>query len=445
MSVMKWSALALAVTAASTQLASAAAFVSDQADAKGFLQDSTLNLLLRNYYFNRDNKNGSHDSVDWTQGVQGVYNSGFTQGTVGFGVDAFGYMGVKLDGGKGTTGTNNTEVSNDGEPSKDFGKAGAAVKIRFSKTEIKYGTQQPTTSPVFAVGGSRLLPQTATGTTIQSSEIKGLDLEAGRFTSATSESTVNRDGEIWATYGGASANSATYAGGKYQINDTLSASVYGLKLEDIYNQYYANLNYALALTDTQALTFDFNYYNTRDSGSAKMGDITNNTWSLSAAYSFLTAHTLTLAFQKVNGNSPFDYIGVGNNNRGGDSIFLANSIQFSDFNSPGEKSVQARYDLNMASYGVPGLSFMTRYVYGWAIDNSKIAADSPYVLAGYDRQYTDLEHHEINIEAKYVVQSGPAKDLSFRVRQAFHTADAGQIDGDHKEFRLIVDYPISIL
>ncbi|WNQ07996.1 OprD family outer membrane porin, partial [Pseudomonas aeruginosa] len=39
---------------------------------------------------------------------------------------------------------------------------------------------------------------------------------------------------------------------------------------------------------------------------------------------------------------------------GGDSIFLANSVQYSDFNGPGEKSWQARYDLNLASYGVPG-------------------------------------------------------------------------------------------
>ncbi|WP_416059052.1 OprD family outer membrane porin, partial [Pseudomonas aeruginosa] len=45
---------------------------------------------------------------------------------------------------------------------------------------------------------------------------------------------------------------------------------------------------------------------------------------------------------------------------GGDSIFLANSVQYSDFNGPGEKSWQARYDLNMASYGVPGLTFMVR-------------------------------------------------------------------------------------
>lgn len=93
MKVMKWSAIALAVSAGSTQFAVADAFVSDQAEAKGFIEDSSLNLLLRNYYFNRDGKEGRGDRVDWTQGFLTTYESGFTQGTVGFGVDAFGYPG----------------------------------------------------------------------------------------------------------------------------------------------------------------------------------------------------------------------------------------------------------------------------------------------------------------------------------------------------------------
>lgn len=67
MKVMKWSAIALAVSAGSTQFAVADAFVSDQAEAKGFIEDSSLNLLLRNYYFNRDGKEGRGDRVDWTQ------------------------------------------------------------------------------------------------------------------------------------------------------------------------------------------------------------------------------------------------------------------------------------------------------------------------------------------------------------------------------------------
>ncbi len=47
--------------------------------------------------------------------------------------------------------------------------------------------------------------------------------------------------------------------------------------------------------------------------------------------------------------------------------------------------------------------------------------------------------------AKYAVQQGPAKDLSFRIRQAGHPGNADQAEGDQNEVRLIVDYPISIL
>ncbi|MFV3305603.1 OprD family porin [Pseudomonas sp. NY15181] len=441
MKVMKWSAIALAVSAGTTQLAMAEPFVGNQADAKGFVEDSSLNFLVRNYYFNRNKKDGARDSRDWTQGFWANYNSGFTQGVVGFGVDAFGYLGLKLDGGSGYGATGNLPVHDNGEKADDFGKAGGAVKVRISKTELKAGDMQPT-APVFAVGGTRLLPQTASGIALMSSEIEGLDLEGGHYYSGTGQDTTNRDGEIWSQYGGVTANSADFIGGKYAFNDQFSAQLYGAQVEDLWDQYYVNLNYTLPIAEDQSLGFDVNYYNTRESGSAKLGDISNNTYSLAAAYSFLRAHTLTLAFQKVNGNTPFDYIGIGDNNAGGDSIFLANSIQYSDFNGPGEKSWQARYDLNMKEYGVPGLTFMTRYVHGDDIDGTKIDPNSPYANYGYG---ADGKHHETNVEAKYVVQEGPAKDLSFRVRQSWHRANTDQAEGDIDEFRLIVDYPLSVL
>lgn len=448
MRVMKWSMIALAVAAAaSTQMASAAPFVSDQAEAKGFVEDAKFDLLLRNYYFNRDRKNGSNDQKDWTQGFWGNFSSGYTQGTVGVGVDAFGYLGIKLDGGDGTAGSGNMSRDSQGHNDDDFGKAGAAVKLRISKTELKFGEMQPSTSPVFAVGGSRLLPQTATGFQLQSSEVKNLDLEAGHFYSASSQDEMNSDGELHATYATSDAlavtgNTMDYIGGKYGISDDLSVSLYGSKFEDIWDQYYANVNYTIPMGGDQSLNLDGNIYRTIDTGSAKAGDISNTTFSLAAAYSFLKAHTVTLAFQKVNGDTPFDYVGVGDNNRGGDSIFLANSIQYSDFNAPNEKSAQVRYDLKMAEYGVPGLSFMARYVKGWDIDGTKMDATSPYAAYGYGE---DGKHHETNFEAKYVVQAGPAKDLSFRVRQAWHRANTDQAEGDINEFRLIVDYPISVL
>ncbi|KHA71065.1 OprD family porin [Pseudomonas sp. P155] len=449
MRVMKWSMIALAVAAAaSTQVATAAPFVSDQAEAKGFVEDAKLDVLLRNYYFNRDKKNTtSNDSKDWTQGFLSNFSSGYTQGTVGVGVDAFGYLGIKLDGGDGTTGSGNMSTDSQGHNHDSLGKAGAAIKARISKTELKFGEFQPSTAPVFAVGGSRLIPQTATGFQLQSSEIQNLDLEAGHFYSASSQDEMNSSGELHSQYSSTTENPVTgktmdFAGGKYGITDNLSVSLYGSKFKDIWNQYYSNVNLTTPISGDTSLNTDFNIYRTTDTGDAKAGEISNTTFSLATALSFLKAHTVTLAFQKVNGDTPFDYVGVGDNNRGGDSIFLANSIQYSDFNGPNEKSAQVRYDLKMAEYGVPGLSFMTRYVKGWDIDGDKMAADSPYRAYGYGE---DGKHHETNLEAKYVVQAGPAKDLSFRIRQAWHRGNTDQAEGDVNEFRLIVDYPLSIL
>ena len=444
MQAMKWSILALAVAAGTTQLA----FADQQSQSKGFVEDSKLTLLNRNYYFNRDRNSGSSDRIDWSHGFLMNYASGFTQGTVGVGVDAFGYLGIKLDGGRGTSGTGNLPTNSRGEPADEYSTAGAAVKVRISNTVLKYGNLQPT-SPVFALGGSRLFPQSGTGFMLTSEEIENLFLEAGHFTAARDNINTYHDGNLGAQLTGGTTNitskSGDYVGGKYKISDQLSTSLYYGRLEDLWNQYYANVNFVQPLSANQSLTFDANYYYTKDAGSAKLGDISNNTFSLAAAYS-IDAHTFTLGFQKVNSDTPFDYVGAGGKGNavgsGGDSIFLANSIQFSDFNAPGEKSWQARYDLNMATLGVPGLSFMARYVRGTGIEATNNAA---YAGIGYE---DGDKERETNLEAKYVLQTGPAKDLSFRIRQSWHRGDVSTGSGNSgnvNEFRLITEYPLSIL
>ncbi len=85
---LKHSAIVLAVSAAASQFAAAEPFVTDQADAKGLVEDAKLDVLLRNQYYDHDGKNGFADNRDWTQGFLANFSSGYTQGTVGFGVDA---------------------------------------------------------------------------------------------------------------------------------------------------------------------------------------------------------------------------------------------------------------------------------------------------------------------------------------------------------------------
>lgn len=408
MQVMKWSTLALAVTAATTQLA----FASAQSESNGFVEDSSLNVLLRNTYWNRDYKNDTADRKTWGQGFIGTFESGFTQGTVGVGVDAFGLLGLKLDGGQ-------ADMFPGAEKDWDdsVGQAGAAVKVRFSNTVIKYGDQMPNL-PVLAYDDSRLLPQSFTGTMVTSSEIEGLELNAGHFTAESPMASAARDD--------AQLDSIDVAGGSYQFTDDFSAALYYSDIEDKATKKYANLNYNIPFSDDQSLNFDFNIYKSEYDKEflATASDEDNTIWSLAGKYT-TGAHAFILAYQQNSGDRGYLY-DIGD---GGSSIWLANSY-YSDFNNKDEKSLQASYELDFAEYGVPGLSWKTAYVYGKDID----------VGAG-----SDAKEREFFNQVKYVIQNGAAKDLSFKARNSIYRASNNLGSPDLNEWRLFVEYPLEIL
>lgn len=415
MQVMKWSVIALAVAAGTSQMAVA----SSQSESNGFIEDSSFNIFNRVLYMNRDFRNGPNGASTSANragyleetglGIRLLYESGFTQGTVGVGFDAHSLTSIKIDSGRGRYGTGQFARTDDGRGDDTQTEVGGAIKFRVSDTVLKYGNQF-VANPVFSTDDSRILPEVATGTLLTSNEIEGLELTAGRFTALNDQAQTGRD-----SFGLKEIN---FAGASYSFTDDFSGALFASDVDDVWKKYYGNLNYNLALAEEQALNFDFNIYKTdydkKYTGTGKSED--NTIWSLAAAYS-LGAHTFTLAHQRASGDRGYDY-GVDGNG----TIWLANSVQYSDFNREDEKSWQARYDLNMASYGVPGLSFMTRYIRGTAADN-----------------YTE---RELDIEAKYVIQEGAAKDLSFRIRNAFYR-DNDQ--GDVNDFRLIVEYPLSVL
>ncbi len=430
MRVMKWSMIALAVSAGTTQFAMASA----QDDAKGFVEDSTFSINTRALYFSRDKRNndtGSSRSEETGLGFNGLYQSGFTQGTIGVGVDVIGLLGVKLDSGKGRTGLGLFPEGSDGRAQDDYSKGGAAIKFRFSNTVLKVGDQY-TTAPVFASDDSRLLPELPQGVSITSNEIKDLKLEAGHFTSSVAQAQTYKD-SISDFNGVVGLKEANFVGGVYAWTPEFTTSLYYSKVEDYWRKYYANVNWTHALSNDQSLAFDFNIYDTKSEGAgiqrAEKDNTTkldNRAFSLQGAYT-IGAHTFTLAAQKVSGDGDYGY-GID----GGGSVFLANSVARSDFNAEGEKSFQARYDINMATFGVPGLSFMTRYITG----------------SGADTGVTNNgKEWERDIEAKYVIQSGPAKDLSLRVRQATYRSSDGVYYGSASldELRLIAQYPLNIL
>ena len=189
----------------------AMSYASDQADSKGFVADSSLNILNRNMFWNQ-NGSGTH-TRDWSQALMATFNSGFTQGTIGVGIDAFADLALRIDGSTDRAGGPNIPSDANGNPDHGLAKAGGDVKFRVSNTTLKVGDLQPT-SPVFATADNYLMPQTASGFQIDSHEITGLNLEAGHYTAGTGNTSTSRSGDILASYAGVEAASASFAGGK---------------------------------------------------------------------------------------------------------------------------------------------------------------------------------------------------------------------------------------
>jgi len=380
--------------------------------------------LLRNTYFNRDYKDGAPDRRSWGQGFITTFESGFTQGTIGVGVDAYGILGVRLDGGRGHTYAAMFDRDSNGDPERDLSQAGAAIKAQFSNTVIKYGNQMPM-MPVLAYDDSRLLPETFTGTLVTSKEIEGLELNAGRFTADSAMASSSRDS--------VGLKSADVFGGTYQFNDSLSASLYFSDIEDVYKKKYANVNYVMPMGAEQSLSFDFNIYKTKYDnetipneffGDGTLGD-DSTIWSLAAKYS-VGAHAFILAHQRVSGDAGYAY----NLGDGGSAIWVANSY-YSDFNWKDERSYQASYELDFSSFGAPGLFWKTAYVYG---DNIDTASGE-----GKEREFFN--------QVQYVVQSGPVKDLSLKLRNSIYRSN-NALSGsspDLNEIRAFIEYPLSIL
>ncbi|MDQ0126606.1 imipenem/basic amino acid-specific outer membrane pore [Pseudomonas lini] len=415
----------------------------DAARPQGFVDGSSLQLINRNFYFNRDfrsrgdgvfNSRQQSYREEWAQGFQAFFSSGYTQGPVGIGVDAHALLGLKLDSGGGTSGTNLLPLDSQRRAEDDFSAGGGALKLRAFDTELKVGDLFPVT-PVFQRGDGRLLPQSFRGVSLQNASIDGLTLQGGHLHAARHKASSNHDDEITTEYGGTRFRSASYLGVDYSFADGTLLSVYQARFEDVWNQTYINLARTFNFDDGQSLALGANLYRTRDQGSAQAGEIHTNSWS-SYARLRTGAHSMMLAYQRIDGDQPFDYLGDG------DSIYLANSVLYSDFNSPNERSWQLRYDIDLAAFGLPGLSFMTRYLRGSGIDNTKVDPNGAY--AYYATLGDGGKHWERDVQLQYVIQSGPAKNLSFTVQQTIHRANSAQADGDVDQVRIITNYPLDL-
>jgi len=381
-----------------------------------FIADSKGSLEARNFYFNRDFRQaGARDKAEeWAQGFLLRMESGYTAGAVGFGLDALGMAGFKLDSGGGTAGTNLLPPDLSGGSQDRYSELGLTAKIRVSNSTLKLGTLQ-IKDPVVSSNDTRLLPGTFRGALVSVQEIDRLKLTAGQVSQINFvDSTDYQD--LTANRIGGSSDKFQFAGGDYQFLPNLTAQYRYGQLENIYQQNYLGFVHTLDLGSGQSLKSDVRYSRSTEDGNFR--DLDNQAFGALFTYS-VAGHALGLGYQRMSGDDPFPYIGRSD-------PYLVNFVQIGDFANVDERSWQARYDYNFAALGVPGLTFMTRYISG---DNVQRSAP------GEGKEW------ERNMDIAYVVQDGTFKGLGVKWRNASVRSNFGN---DLDENRLIVSYTLGL-
>ena len=415
--------LSLAIAAVGTL---SALSLSAMAAEGGFIEDSKASLNLRNFYINRDfrSTDSAHQSYaeEWTQNFILDARSGYTQGPVGFGIDALGLWSLKLDGGKGTGGTQLLPLDHDGRPADDYGRLAVAGKAKLSKTELKVG-EWMAVLPILRSDDGRSLPQTFRGAQLTSKEIDGLTLYGGQFRANSPRNDSSMSDMSMFGKPAFTSDRFNFGGAEYRFNQNRTmAGVWYSQLKDIYHQEYYNLVHSQPV-GPWTLGANLGYFVGNDDGNAKAGNLDNKTASgmFSAKYG---SHTFYVGLQKLTGKSNWMRV---NGTSGGT---LANDTYNSSFDTADERSWQVRYDYDFAALGVPGLTTMVRYINGEDADVSGV---------------TDGKEWIREFEVGYTVQAGPLKSLNMRWRNGSIRRSWANNGTDFDENRLIVSYPIKLL
>ncbi|WP_017936885.1 OprD family porin [Zestomonas thermotolerans] len=389
--------------------------------------DSKASLEARNMYLSRDfRQHGAPQAKaeEWAQGFTLRFESGFTEGTVGVGLDAIGQVGLKLDSSRDRRNTGLLPFGADSlEPEDDYSELGLTAKLRVSKSVLKVGTLQPQL-PVAAYNDVRLLSSTYSGGLLTSQEIDGLTLNLGRLDKINLRDSSSND-EM--NYGGVASAHLDLAGGSYALTPNLSLSYYYAEMEDIYRQHFVGLVHNATLGEGVTLKTDLRFFDTGEHGDQRFrnpnrvddGRIDNRFFNGMLTLG-VGAHKFGLGYQRLSGDGDFAYPGL--------DPYSINLVTFNVFTKAETDAWQVRYDYDFASLGIPGLSFMTRYVSAKDINTASVENGREW------ERDTDLV---------YVFQSGMLKGFNVRLRNAtFRSGDGLTTDVD--ENRIILGYTLPL-
>lgn len=435
----------------SLAVAIAVGVLAQQAGAAGFLEDSKASISSRTFYFNNDNREATPgtlaDQREFATIVRGDFISGYTQGTVGFGLDLTAFQAFYLGGDNKHTANNNFFPGGAQDADDAFSGAGGTAKVKFSKTEFKYGNTLAPNLPILVTNDGRVAPQMFQGGTITSKEIDGLTLTGGQLEQQRGRASSNYTGM---SVSGArlDSNKFLFAGGDWKVTKDLTLQYYYANLEDFYKQNFLGLLHVWQIDKDQSFKTDLRFFNTTSDGKNADhasgygftgnggyfgdGEIDNKMGIAMFTYT-LGGHSILVGHQRVSDSGGFAFINSGNmtegtgatTGNGGASFYSFTDSLISGFNKAGENTTFAQYSYDFARAGVPGLKASIAYLSG---DNIR-----PRAATGR------AEEQETDLRVDYVVQSGPLKGFGTTLRHGIYNGDIVGTQ-DANQTRLIFNY-----
>lgn len=390
------------------------ASLSPELMAESFFADSQGKLTLRNYYFNDGYRDGGEDRKAWAQGFLLNLQSGYTEGAVGFGLDALGLAGLKLDSSPTHAGTGLLPVHDDGHTADGFSSLGVTAKMRIGEAVIKTGNLMPKI-PVLVYNDGRLLPQTFRGTQIEYSGIRDLYLHSGHLDKFKQRNSTDSVDLYPQGYTGSKGTDFDFAGASYKFTPNLSGTWYYGEMREFYRQQFLGLVHKLPLGGG-SLTSDLRYFISDDAGEARNGAVDADMFSGLFTYR-LGAHALGVGYQKVSGDTALPYTSVS-------TVYSFSNAGVGKFIQAGEQTWMLRYDYDFAAI-LPGLSLMTRYYKG---ENG-------------DYKGRDAREWEADTNLRYVIQSSALKGLGIEMRKATYRSTYAS---DRDNYRLYLTYDIAL-
>lgn len=389
-------------------------------DTSPFFRDTKLDLNLRTYYFIRD-KFDNAKSEAWALGGALAYRSGWLLDH--FAVGATLYTSQPLYAPDDRDGTLLLKPGQEGYTV--LGQLYGRVKIVGENFINIYRYEYNT--PYLNKNDTRMTPNTFEGYTFTGATGGGDGAPKFTYGAGYIDKIKPRNADTFISMSeaaGATVKRGVFVGGGNAAFARFSIGAVDYYSEDIINIGYAEAKYTAALTERTGLLFAAQFTDQRS-----VGD------DLLKGYSFKTNQTgvkaelsheggiLTLAYTADSEGAALQtpwglYPGYTN-------------VQVQEFNRAGENAFMVKGSYDFSRLGLAGVTAYALWVHG-------SGAVDPVTKAGVYNQ------DEYDGDLQWRPKSGDLKGLWFRIRYA-HVDQRGAGDASMNEFRIIVNYDLSLL